>query len=256
MPSLLFGPIYGAVVSGLSDFLGYLLKPMGTYIPLMTLVVAAGGFIRGALWVGLRNKSSKNMKIVIAVFSALLLLVGICNIAFLSADGIDAEFYNQTEKGNINTDNMHLVSKMLIERTIDTKDPSGNLTTYMNWVTAGMIGSAALGIFLLFIDLVLSKILLHDIRRGRISQLLIAMVGSGLFVTTLNTIILRETIYTAWKALPFTVVWIPRIIEEILGNTVKAYFLAVLLGTFEKQNILKRLVDEPPIHVRGNPGDL
>lgn len=245
MPSILFGPMYGAVVSGLSDFLGYLLKPVGTYIPLMTLIVTAGGFIRGALWSALRNKDSKKMRIVALVSSVLLLLAGVCNIAFLSADGINSEFYNHVQKENINTDNMHLVSKMLITRTIDTEDPSGNLATYITFVTAGIIGSAALGILLLAADLFLSKKLFHDTRKGQIPQLLIAMIGSGLIVTTLNTVVLRETIFTAWKVLPFAVIWIPRVIEEILGNTVKAYFVAVLLGIFRKQHSLKELIDEP-----------
>ena len=243
MPSLLFGPVYGAIVSGLSDFLGYLLKPVGTYIPLMTLVVAAGGFIRGALWNALRNKDSKKMRIAVAVCSALLLLVGIFNIAFLSADGIDNGFYDHVQKENINTDNMHLVSKMLITRTIDTKDPSGNLATYITFVTAGLIGSAALGILLLTADLFISKKFLHDTSRGQIPQLLIVMIGSGLIVTTLNTVVLRETIFTAWKVLPFAVIWIPRVIEEVLGNTVKAYFVAVLLEIFGKQHGLKELID-------------
>lgn len=252
MPSLLFGPVYGAVVSGLSDFLGYLLKPVGTYIPLMTLVVAAGGFIRGALWTVLRNKDRKKMRIAVAVCSALLLLAGICNIAFLSADGIDSGFYDHAQKGNINTDNMHLVSKMLIARTIDTKDPAGNLATYITFVTAGIIGSAALGILLLTADLFISKKFLHDIRRGQIPQLLIAMIGSGLIVTTLNTVVLRETIFTAWKVLPFAVIWVPRVIEEVLGNTVKAYFVAVLLGIFGKQYSLNELIDGPSIGSKNN----
>ncbi len=251
MPSLLFGPVYGAVVSGLSDFLGYLLKPVGTYIPLMTLVVAVGGFIRGALWAILRNKDSKKMRIAVAVCSTFLLLVGICNIAFLSADGIDNGFYHVQNK-NINTENMHLVSKMLIIRTIDTKDPSGNLATYITFVTAGVIGSAALGILLLAADFFMPKKFLHDARKGQIPQLLIAMVGSGLIVTTLNTVVLRETIFTAWKVLPFIAIWIPRVIEEVLGNTVKAYFVAVLLGIFGKQHSLNELIDGPSIGSKNN----
>lgn len=247
MPSILFGPVYGAVTSGLSDFLGYLLKPVGTYIPLMTLVVTAGGFIRGALWASLRSKDSKKMRIAVAVCSALLLAVGICNIAFLSADGIDNGFYAHVQKEDVNTDNMHLVSRMLITRTIGTKDPSGNLATYITFMTAGVIGSAALGILLLSADLIISKKFLHDTHKGQIPQLLIAMIGSGLIVTTLNTIVLRETIFTAWKVLPFTVIWVPRVIEEILGNMVKAYFVAMLLGIFKKQYNLNELIDKPSI---------
>jgi ECF transporter S component (folate family) len=243
MPSILFGPAYGAVVSGLADFLGYLLKPAGTYLPLMTLVVAAGGFIRGVLWSALRNKGGKKMRIIVAAFSAVLLIAGICNLVFISDDGINSEFYNRIRKENINTDNMHFVSKMLITRTINAKDSSANLATYISFLTSGLIGSAVLGILLLAADLFLSRKLFNSTGKGEVAQLLIAIIGSGLIVTTLNTIILREMIFTAWKVLPFSVIWIPRMIEEILGGTVKAYFVALLLGICRKQNSLNRLID-------------
>lgn len=256
MPSLLFGPVYGAVVSGLSDFLGYLLKPVGTYIPLMTLVVAGGGFIRGALWSVLRSKDSKKMRIAVTIFSVLLLIAGIFNSTFLAADGINREFYSHVQKENIDTDHMHLISKMLIERTINAKDPSGNLATYISWATTAMISCAVLGILLLAADFFLSKKLAHDTSRGQIPQLLIAMIGSGLIVTTLNTIVLRETIFTAWKVLPFAVIWIPRMIEEILGNTVKAYFVALLLGICRKQNTLQEIMDGPSVKPKRKSKDL
>jgi len=243
MPALLFGPVYGAITAGLSDLLGYILKPTGPYIPLMTLVVAAGGFIRGLLWNALRNKDSKKMRIAVAVCSAILLVLGICNVAFLSADGIDNGFYDQTHNEDINIDNMHLVSRMLITRTINTKDPSGNLATYITFVTAGVIGSAVLGILLLAVDLFISRKFIHDKNKGQIPQLLIALIVSGLIVTTLNTVVLRETIYESWKALPFSVIWIPRVIEEILGNTVKAYFISILLGIFNRQRGLNELMN-------------
>ncbi len=242
MPSILFGPVYGAVISGLSDFLGYILRPMGTYIPLMSLVAAAGGFIRGALWVALRNKDSKKMRISVVVCSFIFLIAGICNIWFMSDDGIDNKFYDHVQKEEINTDNMHFVSKMLITRTIDTKDPSGNLETYITFMTEGLIGSAALGIILIAAELFISKKLLKGSLKSEIPQLLIAMITSGLIVTTLNTIILRETIYTAWKALPFMIIWIPRVIEEIMGNTVKAYFITSLWGIFRKTHRLNEMI--------------
>lgn len=252
MPAILFGPVYGAITAGLSDLLGYILKPTGPYIPVMTLVVAAGGFIRGLLWAGLRNKDSKKMRIVVAVCSAILLILGICNLAFLSADGIDNGFYDQAGTEDINTDNMHLVSRMLITRTINTKDPSGNLSTYITFVTAGVIGSAALGILLLAADFFISRKLLNGMNESQIPKLLIAMIVSGLIVTTLNTVILRETIYNSWKVLPFTVIWIPRVIEEILGNTVKAYFVAVLLGVFNRQRSLNQLINVSPIEQKNH----
>lgn len=243
MPSILFGPVYGAVVSGLSDFLGYLLKPVGAYIPLMTLVMAMGGFIRGILWNTLLNRDSRRIRTAVAVFSALLLAVGICNLVFLSADGIDKTFYETVRMEDIRTQDMHLVSRLLITRTMGAKDPSGMLAGCLVSVTAGVIGSGVFGVFLLAADFVLSGKFRRGAHRGRISQLLIVMIGSGVIVTTLNTVILRETIFTAWKALPFIVIWIPRLIEEILGNTVKAYFVAMLLGICERQGSLRELAE-------------
>ena len=118
-----------------------------------------------------------------------------------------------------------------------------------------MIGCAALGILLLAADLFLSKKILHDTSRGQISQLLIAMIGSGLIVTTLNTIVLRETIFAAWKILPFAVIWIPRMIEEILSNTVKAYFVVILMGICRKQNTLQEIMNGPSVKLKKKSKD-
>ena len=242
LPAFLFGPVYGMIVSGLSDLLGYVLKPMGAYLPLMTLTVAFGGFLRGALWAVLRGRSGKAMRIAVAALSIILLVLGLCNVLFLSADGINASFYDRTQTTAVDTDGMHFVSKLLITRTIHTKNPAGNLATYATFVTAGVIGSGLLGLLLLIADWFLSKKLTKNTGAGRIPQLLIVMIVSGLAVTTLNTIVLRETIYESWKVLPFAVVWLPRVIEEILGNTVKAYFIAMLLGIVNRQQGLRQLI--------------
>lgn len=234
IPSLLFGPVYGACVSGLSDLIGYLIKPTGAYIPVMTLVVALGGFARGALWMLLKKRDARKMRIFVGVCSVLLLAAGIYNGVCLAADGINNDFYARIPIDQVNTDNMHLVSRMLITRTIGTKNPGQNLATYLTFVTSGVIGSAVLGLLLLAADLFLSKKMLSGMKNSQISHLLIAMIASGLLVTTLNTVILRETIYPSWKLLPFSVIWIPRVIEELLSNTVKAYFVAVLLGVLRR----------------------
>lgn len=242
MPSFLFGPVYGMAVSGLSDLLGYLLSPTGPYLPLMTLAVAAGGFLRGALWLLLRGRDSGKMRITVAVFSAFLLALSIANIVSLSADGVDGAFYDHTRIEDVDTGGYSPISRMLITRSIDAKDPGKTLGTYLVTMTWGLMASAVLGAVLLAADLLISRRFERDGRQGRTMQLLIAMVVSGIIVTTLNTVVLRETVYASWKAIPFIVVWIPRVIEEILGNTVKAYFIAVLLGICNRQRGLTELV--------------
>lgn len=243
MPSILFGPIYGAITSGLADFLGYLLKPTGPYMPLMTLIVMIGGFLRGMLFMILRNKNNTTMRTIVLLCSLFFLILGILNITFLASDGVNKTFYHNTDIESIHTDDMHLISKLLILRTHNTKNPSKNLETYIIFVTKGLTWSAFFGILLLLVDLVISKKFLPSTNNGQTTPLLIAMICTGLIVTTLNTILLRETIYTAWKTLPFTVIWIPRVIEEILGNTVKSYFIAILLGFFNKHHSLKELTN-------------
>lgn len=245
LPAFLFGPVYGAVVAGLSDLLGYILKPMGAYLPLMTLVVAFGGFLRGALWAALRSRGSRAMRIAVAAFSAVLLTAGVLNVMFLKADGVTAAFYDQAQASGISTENLHLVSKMLITRTMNAKDPAGSLATYLAFVTSGVIGSAVLGLLLLAADWFLSRRLAGAAGAGHVPQLLVVMIVSGLIVTTLNTVILRETIYASWKVLPFAVIWIPRAIEEVLGNTVKAYFVALLLGIAGRQRGLRQILGIP-----------
>jgi ECF transporter S component (folate family) len=246
LPAFLFGPVYGMIVAGLADLLGYLLKPAGAYLPLMTLIVALGGLLRGLLWKALKNRSGRVLRIAVAAFSVLLLIVGLCNVLFLQADGITADYYTAVQPAVANTDGMHMVSKLLITRTMNAKDPAGSLATYITFVTAGVIGSAALGLVLLLADWLLTKKFKLSKTAGQVPQLLIAMIVSGLIVTTLNTVLLRETLYASWKVLPFTVVWIPRVIEEILSNTVKAYFVALLLGVAWRQRGLRELTEAAP----------
>ena len=237
LPSLLFGPVYGAIVSGLSDLLGWVLRPTGPYLPMMTLVMALGGFIRGAIWMGLRNRGSRGMRVAVTLCAAALLVFGLCNIAFLTEDGVTYSFYDSVNIHQIQTEDMHAISRMLITRTMNTSDPGKNLATYLVTMTWGLVGSAIFGLSVLLADLLISKFLLKDETKGKFLHILISMLVSGLIVTTLNTIVLREFLYESWKLLPFTVVWIPRVIEEIISNMVKAYFVALFMGLFSRPSL-------------------
>ncbi|MFR6331629.1 MAG: hypothetical protein ACLUOI_24405 [Eisenbergiella sp.] len=87
LPALLFGPGYGAAVSGLSDFLGFLIKPTGGYLPLLTISAAAGGFLRGFLWEILKKKEDKRMRLLIAAGSGVLLVLGLGS-ALMTGEGM------------------------------------------------------------------------------------------------------------------------------------------------------------------------
>ncbi len=49
LSGILFGPISGAIVGALSDIIGYMISPLGPYMPHFTLNAALVGFIPGVL---------------------------------------------------------------------------------------------------------------------------------------------------------------------------------------------------------------
>ena len=240
MPSLLFGPFYGAAVSGLSDLLGYLIKPTGAFMPLLTLTAALSGFLRGLSYRGLRRRSDRGLRWAVILLSVLLLAAGLASVIMLRMDGIDAGYYQQVDPQQAKEAALSPIGRMLVTRTADTKDPGGNLATYLISVTAGPLGCAALGFLLLLADWLARRLLPNSGRAGVLAMLL-AVVGSGLVVTTINTVILRETVYASWKLLPFGVLWIPRVIEEILASAVKVCFMAALMEVFANRPALRQL---------------
>lgn len=241
LPSYLFGPVYGAIVSGLSDLLGWVVNPGGAYIPVMTLCIALGGFIRGGLWLLIRDKNGKWMRVVILVVAAALLAFGAWNFYALDADGVTAGFYDENSTEDIDTSDMHFISRMIITRTINTKSPSGNISGYITTMTWGIAGSGILAFLTLVVDLVIMRFSKKEKDKSRFLAVFIAMLVSGIVVTTINTVILRELYYEAWKLLPFMVLWLPRLVEEIVSSCVKSYFIAALLGVSERTGILKKL---------------
>lgn len=96
-PAALFGPVYGGIVSCLSDVLGYVFKPDGAYIPWLSLVAFAGGFIKGLIWI-IITKTAKKKNFIRVVTAVLLICMGGWGITAhvsLYADGICGSFITQ-----------------------------------------------------------------------------------------------------------------------------------------------------------------
>ncbi len=55
LASVTFGPLAGGIVGALADVLGYMINPMGAYMPHFTLTSFLTGFIPGLIVVALRN---------------------------------------------------------------------------------------------------------------------------------------------------------------------------------------------------------
>lgn len=244
IPSILFGPVYGAATSGLADVLGYVLKPTGPYLFPLTATAVLGGFLRGCFWLFLRKRDQRKTRISVAVAAAVLIIAGILNFAYLAADNVDKSFYDRVNAEEINTEGMHAISRLVITRTINTKDPASNLAAYIITTTWALVFSGLFGLALLIIEVVLSKKSAHGGQKEQIMPLLVTMVTSGVIITTLNTVILREMLFPSWKAFGFFVLWLPRLIEEILSSTVHVYFMAIILQAIGRQKNIMSLTED------------
>lgn len=241
LPSILFGPFYGAAVSGLSDLLGYIIKPGGAYMPLLTLTAALGGFLRGGIFVWLKNRSEGKLRLAVAILTVLMLMTGLGSMMCLQSDGMDANFYERVAPEQaMEMTELSPVGRMLVMRTANTKNPTGNLATYMVCLTSAPLACAGFCALVLLADWFAARRILIGRPKARVLAMLLAVLISGVIVTTLNTVVMRETLYESWKILPFAVVWIPRAIEELLAGVVKVCCMAMLMGACSK--VLRNLI--------------
>jgi len=236
LPSILFGPFYGAAVSGLSDLMGYLIKPDGAYMPLLTLTAALGGFLRGGIFVWLKNRSEGKLRLTVVILTTLMLMIGLGSMICLKSDGMDYDFYVRVAPEQaIEMTELSPVGRMLVMRTANTKNPTRNLATYIVCLTGAPLAFAGFCAFMLLADWFAAKrIQIEGKTKVNVLAMLLAVLVSGMIVTTLNTVVMRETLYESWKVLPFAVIWIPRAIEELLAGVVKVCCMAMLMGACSK----------------------
>ena len=224
LPAIFFGPLYGAIVAGLFDLLGFMLRPSGAFLPWMTIVVTLGGALRGLLWRGLRDRSRPLLRIYILTFAVPLLFLGGLNMVLLNLD---------------DTGETYLISRLLIERTQGASNPDEALAGMRLAVTWGPIGAAGFALLLLAVDFSLAKWFVKQEQISPLLPLTITILLSGLFVSTLNTLVLQAVF---WPGIPFAAVWAPRAAVSLLIDAAFVYFTALLLGLFERQESFKQLI--------------
>jgi len=95
-PAILFGPVYGAMVSGLTDFIGFFLSPTGGWIPWLTMTAVLGGFTRGWLWLVLKNREPRGIRRVLISIGVVLIIFGGYNFYAFRADGLTRHLYGRT----------------------------------------------------------------------------------------------------------------------------------------------------------------
>lgn len=87
-PAFLFGPWYGGVVCALSDIIGTLIKPLGAYVPWFTVTAFLAGFLKGLIFMLIKNRDVKWLKAVLAVLVAVAAILGTFSFISLKKDGI------------------------------------------------------------------------------------------------------------------------------------------------------------------------
>jgi len=111
------------------------------------------------------------------------------------------------------------------------------LAGYVNFASLGLEIVALAGILFVVIDLVLEKTVKKNSeeKKGKYKfsfmMIFVAIFGSGLVVTTINTEILKHFM-AAWNGREFMILWIPRAIEEMVVCLVQAYIISVLYGVY------------------------
>ena len=237
MPAILFGPLWGGLISGLNDVLGFLLVPSpsgGAYLPHLTVTAASGGFICGGIWLLLRNRNPGNIRWVMLIVSICAILFGAINFAVFRFDGVQQGFFADAyNAGNydIDTSSMWVTTRLIVERAQVSINPDNMLSTMLVSFTTAPFFAGLLGVMLWGVDLLMSYALKRQYPDYKsVMPLLIAMLVAAWWQSTTNTIVFRHTIWSeALRDLPFVTVWLPRILQSTITTIIYTYAVAVMV---------------------------
>ncbi len=87
-PAFLFGPFYGGIVCAASDIIGAFIKPTGAYVPWFTLTAFLAGFLKGLVFMLIKDRNVKWLKAALAVMVALAGIIGIFSFVSIKNDKI------------------------------------------------------------------------------------------------------------------------------------------------------------------------
>lgn len=205
LPGLIFGPIYGSVVRGLSDFINCMLFPRGGWIPWITMSECIGGFLGGFIFLHLKKINiNKHFKVIFAIITALFGIFGIIN-------HINYKSFPDFYFGSL----LHQAD----ENTI--------------WLlTTGFYICFGIGVFFAVVNIIVEKMTSSSYSELYI-KILITLLIAHCTSTTLTTFILCWQI-ESYAAAPFYTIYLPRLIEEIVTSFVSAYVIAHLYQLYIK----------------------
>ena len=209
MPSILFGPMYGAAVSGLTDMFGYVLKPDGPYIFPLSITAALGGAMSGFIFRFAKKRSIETIQRLYIAVVVLVALFGAFNHICLTSFPDFA--WSQVLTG---------------------------LKTKSVYFTYGLYIVALLGAIFYIINYFLQK----KFKASFMSEYLrmfVTFLISDVTVTTLNTFVLIWFI-PALSNLPFMTFYLPRLAQEIVAVFMHSFVIAYLYDLFKRINKIEQ----------------
>ncbi|WP_416176446.1 folate family ECF transporter S component [Clostridium sp.] len=201
LPGFLFGPLYGGIAGGLVDILGYIMAPMGGYIPLLTLTNIIAGALPALIFRLMKNISVYKVKKWYGIFFVVMFLIGVINfisLKFMPTIGI---------------------GKLL--------SMAGKRADYLG---VGLIIVSIIAMLLFVVNDVINrkKGRAYEYINSRYFKFVIALGISGILVSTLNTCILLIFIPSLMDK-GFMLLWIPRIFQCLFLNLINSYIVCLLI---------------------------
>lgn len=202
LSSILFGAAYGGISGGLLDILSYILKPVGGYIPLLTLTAILNGILVGLIWSSLKKC---NVYILKTFYIFLFSTVGILGtVNFISKWFFPNSFWG----------------KFII--SIGKKS---------GYAGQGFIIAAAIGFLLLILTQILSK--KSEYLYETYLKIIISAGMPSIIVTIINTYILKLFMPELADKM-FLIILIPRLLEDVFMLPIQSYVIVTLMNVYQK----------------------
>jgi len=214
MPALLFGPFFGGLATGIVDVLGYLIRPEGPYIPLLTLTQILDGVLIGFVFKEVKKAVTKKIQTTLWFVFITIGVVGLFNLVI-------SKFFAQS----------------FIALALDSM---GKRKDYM---ILGLIAVSVIGLLLLLLNYVVRKRFPDSEIHKYYLKVLLTYALVGIPVTILNTYILVLFV-PGLSNIGFTLFLIPRLLEEIFMTVVISYITAFLLTVYDRVIYKKHVIEE------------
>ncbi len=267
-PAFLFGPIYGGVVCAASDIIGCIIKPLGGYIPWFTITAFIAGFIRGGVFMLLKKRSDKGIRIFLAVLVALTAFIGVYSLVAVKNDKVfegtfassenllpieeliaNKEEYSAPTKLALTYAESNAKRASLPEDTakhekytvfdldgeqyifLTSKFGSGFALT-INLLSFSFILFAVLGAVLLAFLYAADKKFPEG---ANSSKIFLSIILAEVIQTSINTFLLMKLYVGTYQNFSYSLLNLPRVAEGIVMSIILSYFTYILYQVYDSK---------------------